>query len=88
MEGGGEEAHSHTNLRDLVAERDWEVEVCCPVGRRTMVGQRKGVVGNLQHLWDWELNKHEKLFGTYWRNTFGAPSSLVHLLGKDRGFLF
>jgi hypothetical protein len=28
------------------------------------------------------LNEHEKLFGSYWQNTFGLPSSLVHLLGK------
>ena len=28
------------------------------------------------------LNEHEKLFGCYWRNRFGPPSSLLHLLGK------
>jgi hypothetical protein len=28
------------------------------------------------------LNEHEKLFGCYWRNAFGPPSSLLHLLGK------
>ena len=28
------------------------------------------------------LSEHEKLFGSYWRQVFGPPSSLVHLLGK------
>ena len=28
------------------------------------------------------LNEHQKLFGSYWRHTFGPPSSLSHLLGK------
>ena len=28
------------------------------------------------------LNEHEKLFGSYWRQTFGPPSSLLPLLGK------
>ena len=28
------------------------------------------------------LNEHEKLFGSYWRHTFGPPSSLLQLLGK------
>jgi hypothetical protein len=28
------------------------------------------------------LSEHEKLFGSYWRQVFGPPSSLMHLLGK------
>ena len=28
------------------------------------------------------LVAHEKLFGSYWRHTFGPPSSLLQLLGK------
>ncbi len=29
------------------------------------------------------LSEHEKLFGSYWRQVFGPPSSLIHLLGKE-----
>jgi hypothetical protein len=29
------------------------------------------------------LSEHEKLFGNYCRHTFGPPSSLLQLLGKD-----
>jgi hypothetical protein len=28
------------------------------------------------------LDEHEKLFGSYWRHTFGPSSSLSQLLGK------
>ena len=28
------------------------------------------------------LSEHEKLFGSYWRQVFGPPSSLMYLLGK------
>ena len=28
------------------------------------------------------LSEHEKLFGSYWRQVFGPPGSLMHLLGK------
>ena len=28
------------------------------------------------------MSEHEKLFGSYWRHTFGPPSSLLQLLGK------
>jgi hypothetical protein len=28
------------------------------------------------------LREHEKPFGSYWRHTFGPPSSLLQLLGK------
>ncbi len=28
------------------------------------------------------LSEHEKLFGSYWRQVFAPPSSLMHLLGK------
>jgi len=28
------------------------------------------------------LSEHEKLFGSYWRQVFGPPSSLMHLMGK------
>ncbi len=29
------------------------------------------------------LSEHEKLFGSYCRQVFGPPSSLMHLMGKD-----
>jgi hypothetical protein len=29
------------------------------------------------------LNEHVKLFGIYWRHTFGSSSSLSQMLGKD-----
>jgi hypothetical protein len=29
------------------------------------------------------MSEHEKLFGNYWRQVFGPPSSSIHLLGKD-----
>jgi hypothetical protein len=28
------------------------------------------------------LDEHEKLFGSYWRHTFGPSSSVMQLLGK------
>ena len=28
------------------------------------------------------LNEYDKLFDSYWWNTFGSPSSLLQLLGK------
>jgi hypothetical protein len=28
------------------------------------------------------LSEHEKLIGSYWRQVFGPPSILIHLLGK------
>ena len=28
------------------------------------------------------MSEYEKLFGSYWRQVFGPPSSIIHLLGK------
>ena len=39
----------------------------------------KRIIGRLGHTL---LNEHEKLFGSYWRHTFGPSSSLLQLLGK------
>jgi hypothetical protein len=37
----------------------------------------KSIIGRLGHTL---LNEHEKLFGNYWRHTFGTSSSLLQLL--------
>jgi hypothetical protein len=37
----------------------------------------------IHRLGDTLLSEHEKLFGSYWRQVFGPPSNLMHLLGKD-----
>ena len=34
------------------------------------------------HLGDTLLSEHEKLFDSYWWQVFGAPRSLMRLLGK------
>jgi hypothetical protein len=32
------------------------------------------------------VSEHEKLFGSYWRQVFGPPSSLMHLRGNASQF--
>ena len=68
----------------------------CPVGCRSVVGQREGVpealrifgIGKedgqriLGRLGRTLLDEHEKLFGSYWRQTFGPSSSMLQILGK------
>ena len=63
---------------------------------RTSFGQGKRVGRGHEDFWNkwrgWKknhshtgsllLSEHEKLFGSYWRQVFGPPSSLMHLLGK------
>ena len=39
----------------------------------------------IQRLGHTLLNEHEKRFDNYWTHTFGPPSSLLELLGKDIG---
>jgi hypothetical protein len=84
-----------TGLRALVTEQGWEVEVVpLVVGQRSVrekewmeslrifgIGKEDGkrIIGRLGHTL---LNEHEKLFGSYWRHTFGPSSSLLQLLGK------
>jgi hypothetical protein len=65
-------------------------------GRRTAFGQGKGMDDGHEDVWDkcrgrekiiyrlgnLLLSEHEKWFGSYWRQVFGPPSSLMHLLGK------
>ena len=65
-------------------------------GRRTAFGQGKEWLAAMKtfgisaedgkriiyRLGNLLLSEHEKLFGSYWRQVFGPPSSLMHLLGK------
>ena len=84
-----------TGLRALATDRDWEVEVVpLVVGQRSVkekewldtfkifgIGKEDGK--KIIHRQGYTLlNEHEKPFGSYWRNTFEPPSSLLHLLGK------
>jgi hypothetical protein len=77
-------------LRALAADREWEVEaVPLVVGQRSVkekewletfkifrIGKEDGkrIIHRLGHAL---LNEHEKLFGSYWRHTFGPSSSLL-----------
>jgi hypothetical protein len=87
-----------TGLWALVVDREWEVEVVpLVVGQRSVkekewletlsifgIGKEDGkrIIGRLGHT---VLNEHEKLFGSYWRHTFGPSSSLLQLLVAERG---
>ena len=54
----------------------------CPDGLRIFgIGKEDGqrTIGRLGRTL---LDEHEKLFGSYWRHTFGPSSSLLQLLGK------
>ena len=82
-------------LRDLAEERGWEIEVVPMVaGQRSVrekewlealrifgIGKEDGqkILGRLGCTL---LEEHEKLFGSYWRLTFGPSSSMKQLLGK------
>ena len=84
-----------TGLRALAVDREWEVEVVpLVVGQRSVKEKEwvetirifgiskedgKRIIGRLGCTL---LNEHEKLFGSYWRHTFGPSSSLLQLLGK------
>ena len=77
-----------TGLRALVTERGWEVDVVpLVVGQRSVrekewleslrifgIGKEDGkrIIDRLGHTL---LNEHEKLFGSYWRHTFGPCST-------------
>jgi hypothetical protein len=83
-------------LRALAEEREWEVAVVPLVAGQRSVrekewlealrifgigkqdGQRIILVTRLGRTF---LDEHEKLFGSFWRHTFG-PSSMLQLLGK------
>jgi hypothetical protein len=84
-----------TGLRDLAGERGWEIEVVPLVaGQRSVrekeclealrifgIGKEDGqrILGRLGRTL---LDEHEKLFGSYWRQTFGPSSSILQLLGR------
>jgi hypothetical protein len=74
-----------TGLRALAGERGWEIEVVPMVaGQRSVreewlealrIGKEDGqrILGRLGRTL---LDEHEKLFGSYWRQTFGPSSSM------------
>ena len=84
-------------LRALPEERGWEIEVVPMVaGQRSVrekewleafkifgIGKEEGqrIIGRLGRS---VLDEHEKLFGSYWRQTFGPSSSMQQqqVLGK------
>ncbi len=59
-----------------VREKEW-LETMRTFGISAEDGKR--IINRLGSLL---LSEHEKLFGSYWRQSFGPPSSLMHLLGK------
>jgi hypothetical protein len=79
-----------TGLRALAGERGWEIEVVPLVaGQRSVrekewlealrifgIGKVDGqrILGRLRRTL---LDEHEKLFGSYWRQTFGPSSSML-----------
>jgi hypothetical protein len=84
-----------TGLRALAEERGWEVEVVPLVAGQRSVREKEWLealrifgIGKedgkriIDRLGRTLLDEHEKLFGSYWRNTFGPSSSLSQLLGK------
>ena len=80
--------------RALAEEREWEVAVVSLTGQWSVrekewleslrifgIGKENGqrILGRLGRTL---LDEHEKLFGSYWRHTFGPSTSLLYLLGK------
>ena len=60
-----------------VRENEW-LETMKTFGIRTEDGKRI-----IYSLGSSMMSEHEKLFGSYWWQAFGPPSSLMHLLRKD-----
>ena len=82
-------------LNALAEERGWVVEVLPLVAGQRSVREKEWLesmktfgIGTedgkriIYRLGSLLLSEHEKLFGSYWRQVFGPPSSLMHLLGK------
>ena len=82
-------------LNALAGERGWVVEVLPLVAGQRSVREKEWLesmktfgIGTedgkriIYRLGSLLLSEHEKLFGSYWRQVFGPPSSLMHLLGK------
>jgi hypothetical protein len=85
-----------TGLRALAGERGWEIEVVPMVASQWSVREKEWMeslrifgIGKedgqriLGRLGRTLLDEHEKLFGSYWRQTFGPSSTMLQLLGKD-----
>jgi hypothetical protein len=51
-------------------------------GHEDVRDKRRGREKIIYRLGSLLLSEHEKLFGSYWRQVFGHPISLMHLLGK------
>ena len=97
MEGGRATAHPHSDGSKGASDRPRMGGRTCPAGRRTRSVKEKEWMESfktfgigkedgkkiIQRLGLTLLSEHEKLFGRYWRHTFGPPSSLLKLLGKD-----
>ena len=84
-----------TGLEALAEERGWEVAVVPLIAGQRSVREKEWLealrifgIGKedgqriISRLGRTLLDEHEKLFGSYWRHTFGPPSSLLQLLGK------
>ena len=85
-------------LRALAEERGWEIEVVPMVAGQRSVREKEWVevlrifgIGKedgqriLGRLGRTLLDEHEKLFGSYWRLTFGPSSSIQQRLGRHIG---
>ncbi len=88
-----------TGLRALAEEQGWEIEVIPMVAGQWSVKEKEWLetlrifgIGKedgqriLGRLGRTLLDEHEKLFGSYWRLTFGPSSSMQQLLGKAYRF--
>ena len=84
-----------TGLKALAEEREWEVTVVPLVSGQRSVREKEWLealrifgIGKedgqriIARLGRTLLDEHEKLFGSYWRHTFGPSSSMLQLLGK------
>ena len=63
-------------VRRSVKEKEW-LEALNVLGMNTEDG--KAILNRLGCTIRF---KHENVFGSYWRQLFGPPSSIAHLLGK------
>jgi len=84
-----------TGLKALTDERGWEVAVVPLIAGQRSVREKEWLealrifgIGKedgqriISRLGRTLLDEHEKLFGSYWRLTFGPSISLLQLLGK------
>ncbi len=84
-----------TGLKTLAEERGWEVALVPLIAGQRSVREKEWLealrifgidkadgLRIVSRLGRNLLDEHEKLFGSYWRQTFGPSSSLLQLLGK------